>query len=97
MYVSHEAASVQAPIRSLAGVQRVFLQSGEKQPIKFVLDSAHMSLINDRGKRVVEPGEFVISVGGKQPGFSGRTDARTTGVLQKRLIVVGKIAQLSKR
>ena len=97
MYVSHEAASVQAPIRSLAGVQRVFLQSGEKQPIKFVLDSAHMSLINDRGKRVVEPGEFVISVGGKQPGFSGRTDARTTGVLQKRLIVGGKIAQLSER
>lgn len=97
MYVSHEAASVPAPIRSLAGVQRVFLQPGEKQPIKFVLDKAHMSLINDRGKRVVEPGEFVISVGGKQPGFSGRADARTTGVLQKRLIVVGKIAQLSER
>lgn len=97
MYVSHVSASVPVPIRSLAGVQRVFLRPGEKQRMSFVLDKAHMSHINDRGKRVVEPGEFLINVGGKQPGFSGRADARTTGVLQTRLIVGGRIAQLSER
>jgi hypothetical protein len=31
-----------------------------------------MSLIDDRGKRVIEPGEFSISIGGSQVGLNGR-------------------------
>jgi beta-glucosidase len=50
-----------------------------------------MSIIN-AGQTRVEPGEFEISVGGKQPGFTGRADASTTGVVQTRLIVGGKVS-----
>jgi beta-glucosidase len=86
MYVTDPSASVPVPIRSLAGVERVFLRPGEKRIVRFTLSAAKMSLINTRGKRVVEPGEFLISVGGKQPGFTGRADAITTGVLRARLV-----------
>jgi len=36
-----------------------------------------------------DPGEFEITVGGKQPGFSGTADAKTTGVVSGRIRVTG--------
>lgn len=97
MYVTDLSAAVPVPIRSLAGVTRVFLRPGEKQVVKFVLENTQMSVIDARGKRVVEQGEFLISVGGKQPGFTGRADANTTGVVGTRLVVRGKVAQLANK
>jgi beta-glucosidase len=32
----------------------------------------------------------VVSVGGKQPGFTGTADATTTGVATGRFVIVGK-------
>jgi beta-glucosidase len=47
-------------------------------------------MINNKDKRVVEPGWFTISVGGEQPGFSGQTDASTTETVLARLRMTGK-------
>src|SRR6267142_1775894 len=94
LYVSDVAASVPVPIRSLAGIKRLFLKPGEKQSVSFTLSPAQMSLIDDGGKRVVEPGEFLISVGGKEPGFAGRADAKTTGVVTARFAVTGKVTAI---
>jgi beta-glucosidase len=91
LYVTHIGASVPVPIRSLAGIERVFLKPGQKQKITFTLSAEQMSVIDDRGKRIVEPGKFLISVGGKQPGFSGYADAKTTGAVTTRFSVTGKI------
>jgi len=55
-----------------------------------------MSVIDDQGNRVIEPGEFLISVGGKQPGFSGYADAKTTGLVTTRFSVTGKTAAIGK-
>jgi beta-glucosidase len=54
-------------------------------------------LIDDRGRRVVEPGAFLVSVGGKQPGFAGRADAQTTGVVSARFAVTGKTTEIPER
>jgi beta-glucosidase len=94
LYVSDVVASVPVPIRSLAGVRRVFLKPGEKQKVSFALTGEQLSIIDDRGKRVVEPGEFLVSIGGKQPGFTGRQDAHTTSVIATRLIVTGKVTEI---
>jgi beta-glucosidase len=94
LYVSDVAASVPVPIRSLAGIKRLFLKPGEKQSVSFTLSPAQMSLIDDSGKRVVEPGEFLISVGGKEPGFAGRADAKSTGVVTARFAVTGKVTAI---
>jgi beta-glucosidase len=97
MYVTALSASVPVPVRSLAGIKRVSLRPGEKQSITFAIGAEQMSIINAQGNRVVEPGEFLISVGGKQPGFSGLADATTTGTLQARLVVRGKVTQLTNK
>ena len=55
-----------------------------------------MSVILDNGKRVVEPGEFTVSVGGKQPGFTGRDDAATTAVISGKFTVAGKIFEVAE-
>ncbi|MCI0661460.1 MAG: glycoside hydrolase family 3 C-terminal domain-containing protein, partial [Acidobacteria bacterium] len=87
VYLTDVAASVPVPIRSLAGIKRIFLKPGEKQTVLFALAPEQMLVIDDRGKRVIEPGEFVVSVGGKQPGISGRADAGTTSVISGRFII----------
>jgi len=81
LYISDVAASVPVAIRSLAGVKRISLKPGEKQTVGFTVASDRMSVIDNNGKRIIEPGEFLISVGGKQPGFTGSADAKTTGVV----------------
>ena len=90
LYVTDVAASVPVPVRSLQGVRRVSLKPGEKRRVSFTLAPSQMALIDDKGRRVVEPGEFLISVGGKQPGFAGTADASTTGVASSRFVVTGK-------
>jgi beta-glucosidase len=94
LYISDVAASVPVAIRSLAGTRRVFLKPGEKQRVSFTLSPTQMSLIDDNGKRVIEPGEFLVSIGGKQPGFTGPTDAKTTGVATARFLVTGKVTAI---
>ena len=94
LYVTDAAASVPVPIRSLAGVKRVFLKPGEKQSVSFVLTGEQMSIIDDRGKQLIEPGDFLICIGGKQPGFSQRQDAQTTGVITARFAVTGKVVEI---
>ena len=91
LYVTDVAASVPTPIRSLAGIKRIFLKPGEKQTVSFTLGAERMTVIDDKGQRVVEPGKFTVSVGGKQPGFTGRADAKTTSVATGRFIVVGRV------
>jgi beta-glucosidase len=95
MYVTDVAASVPVPIRSLAGVKRVRLEPGERRTVELTISADSMAVVDDRGNRVVEPGEFLVSVGGKQPGFAGGADATTTGVVQGRFQVSGSTARLS--
>jgi beta-glucosidase len=97
LYVSHAGASVPVPIRSLAGINRVSLKVGEKRTVSFTLAPDQLSVIDDRGRRIVEPGQFQVTVGGKQPGFKGYADAATTGVVSARFAVTGKVTELRQR
>ncbi len=90
LYVTDVAASVRVPVRSLQGVQRIHLAPGERREVSFALEPRQLAIVNDSGATVVEPGEFSVAVGGKQPGFKGRTDAATTSVVEGRFRVTGK-------
>jgi len=96
LYLTDLAASAPVPIRSLQGVKRVFLRAGERRTISFSLTPRQLSLIDAGWDRVVEPGFFEVSVGGKQPGFSGLADAATTGVVMGRFEVVGEPVRLER-
>jgi len=69
LYITDVAASAPVPIRSLIGFDRISLQPGERRAVTFTISSRQMSLIDDSGKRIIEPGEFLVSAGGGQPGF----------------------------
>ena len=92
LYLTDLEASVPVPTRSLVGVQRIFLRPGERRRLTFTLTARHLSLIDTQMERIVEPGLFELSVGGKQPGFDGVADAPTTTVVTGRFEVLGEIA-----
>jgi beta-glucosidase len=97
LYVTDVNASSPVPIRSLQGFRRVFLKAGEQASVSFSLAPRQLSLIDATAKRILEPGVFEVSVGGKQPGFKGTADAATTGVLTGRFEVVGSRLVLDER
>ena len=89
LYLTDVSASVPVPIRSLAGFQRIALRQGERRRVTFTLAPRQLSLIDAANQRVVGPGTFELSVGGKQPGFRGAADAATTEVVTARVRVTG--------
>jgi beta-glucosidase len=55
-----------------------------------MLEPRQLSIINNKDKRVIEPGYFTISVGGKQPGFKGYLNPQFTQVLTGRIRLTGR-------
>ena len=90
LYMTDEKASTSRPIRQLEGFTRVSLKPGENKVVELKLDPRQFSMINNKAKRVIEPGYFTISVGGKQPGFKGYLDPLFTQVLTGRIRLTGK-------
>jgi beta-glucosidase len=57
-----------APLRALRGFQRVHLEPGASQEVKFELKPRDLSIVTEAGEPVVPEGEFTLSIGGGQPG-----------------------------
>jgi beta-glucosidase len=85
LYLTDVAASVPVPIRTLVGFERISLRPREKRSVTFTITPRQMSLIDNNDKRVIEPGEFLISVGGSQQGLRGR------------FLVSGKMIELAEK
>jgi beta-glucosidase len=75
LYVQDEEASVAVPHRALKGFVRVHLKAGERREVSFTLTPHDLSLIDESGRRVLEPGRFRVTVGGSQP------DARSVALM----------------
>ena len=69
LYLTDTAASAPVPIRALVGFDRISLRPREKRTVTFTITPRQMSLIDDKGKRVIEPGEFSITIGGLNSRF----------------------------
>jgi beta-glucosidase len=61
-----------APKKALRGITRVHLRAGESTRVKFLLQARDLSFVNPEGDRLVEAGNYEISVGGGQPGPQSR-------------------------
>jgi beta-glucosidase len=95
LYLTDEKASTPRPVRQLEGFQRITLQPGQSMIVEFELEPRQFSIINNKNKRVIEPGYFTLSVGGKQPGFKGYIDPQFTKVLTGRIRLTGKEVSFS--
>ena len=67
LYVKDVESSVPVPHHELRGVQRLQLAAGASERVVFTLTAKSLSLIDNDGKRRLEPGNFRIFVGGSQP------------------------------
>ena len=72
LYLKDLEASCVVPHHSLRGWERVHLASGESRTVSFELHPRDMALVDDRGRRVLEPGRFRAYVGGSQPDERSR-------------------------
>jgi beta-glucosidase len=71
LYVTDLEASVPVPKCALKGFKRIALKPGQSQTVTFTITSEMMSLIDDSGATVLEPGRFRITIGGCSPGPRG--------------------------
>jgi beta-glucosidase len=67
LYVKDLQASCVVPVHDLRGFARIRLGPGEAQTVTFDLTPRDLMLVNDAGKRVLEPGRFRAFIGGSQP------------------------------
>ena len=68
LYLTDLEASVDMPISSLKGFQRVYLEPGESKEVSFMVNEKMLQMVNEEGKFILEPGEFKITIGGSSPG-----------------------------
>jgi beta-glucosidase len=73
-----------APQRALRGFQRVRLESGASQKVRFQLQPRDMSMVTEAGQPTIAEGSYSVSVGGGQPHT-------TAQVLTKSFQVKGKL------
>jgi beta-glucosidase len=55
---------VTRPVKLLKGFQRLTLQPGETQTVAFTIGREQLAFLGESMRRVVEPGEFELLVGG---------------------------------
>jgi beta-glucosidase len=67
LYITHKNTTQKTPIRALKGFRRINLKSGESKVVDFMLTPDELAMVDEKGGRVVLPGEIEISVGGGQP------------------------------
>jgi beta-glucosidase len=86
LYVSNLSASVPVPIRSLRGFKRIHLNPGESKTVTFEVAPDAFTVIDENNKRVTDPGQFLITVGGHQP--SKKNTEGEPGILKKMISVI---------
>jgi beta-glucosidase len=62
-----------APLRALRGFQRVHLNAGASQKVRFELKPRDMSIVTDAGEPIVAEGAYAVSIGGGQPNTEAPT------------------------
>jgi beta-glucosidase len=88
LYLSDVEASVSVPCWRLVGFKRIRLEPGEKRTVSFRLTAEQMTLVNEEGERVLEPGRFRLFLGGRQP--DGKSEQLTEqAVLSAEFDVTG--------
>jgi beta-glucosidase len=67
LYVKALDAPFVVPVHELRGFTRLLLQPGQTRRVSFTLSSRDLSLIDEAGRRVFQPGRYRLFVGGSQP------------------------------
>ncbi len=95
VYITDEKASTPRPLRQLEGFKRIHLNAGESKTVEFTLKAEQFSMINKSNNRVIEPGWFTVTAGGRQPGNTGPGMPGSDQVMSGRIRLTGKEIRLA--
>jgi beta-glucosidase len=71
LYLSDLEASVDTPICSLKQFQRIRLQPGQKRNVFFTITPEMITVVDESGNNILEPGRKMITIGGCSPSDRG--------------------------
>lgn len=74
LYVRDELASVARPVMELKGFNKISLAPGEVKKVSFTITPEMLSMFNEEGKRITEPGMFRIMIGSSSRDLPLKTD-----------------------
>jgi len=86
LYIENPNADEFNPHKTLIAFDRLSFGPNEKKTLTFKIDKEQLSTINPEGEKVIEPGQFLISVGGSQPS---QERIKSGAVVSKNLNVSG--------
>jgi len=87
LYLSHPGVDG-APIRALAGFQRIHLDAAASKTVEFALHDRDLSLVDETGARRIVPGAVDVWIGGGQP-IAGPGQPQSRGVRTSFTITSG--------
>jgi beta-glucosidase len=75
-----------APLRALRAFQRVRLEAGASQKVRFELKGRDLSMVTEAGEPIIAEGQYSVSIGGGQPntgapGAAGKFQVKGTVTL----------------
>jgi len=74
----------ETPLRVLAGFKRIHIIAGESAHVSLTIDPRSLGQVDEKGNRVIVPGEYTVSLGGAQP-------QETVSVVTGKFNVSGKM------
>lgn len=75
------------PQRTLIAFQKEFFEARQTRDLKIDLPAESLKVVGENGQRIDPIGRVFLSVGGKQPGFSGVADSPTTETLTQQIMM----------
>jgi beta-glucosidase len=93
VYIQDLESSVKVPHWSLQAFQRIPMEPNQQETIRFKIKPRQLAIINEEGKRILEPGSFRVYIGGSQPDEVSEK-LRGKKVLFRNFEVVGKPTEL---
>ena len=67
LYLSREKGSIDSPLYSQKGFQRIHLKPGESKKVIFHITPSLLSIVDEQGKDKAESGKVKVFIGGSLP------------------------------
>lgn len=91
LYIENPNADAYNPQKTLVAFERVLFKPKEKKTFKFKIKKEQLYVVNNKGEKIIQPGEYQISVGGAQPS---KERLNNGSVLSEKLEISGKAFKL---
>jgi len=68
LYITNLETGIPTPLYSLKGIKRLSVKVGASEQLKFTITPEMLTLINEKGESLLQPGSYKISIAGSLPG-----------------------------